>query len=76
MYDWYSRSRGFDSPVRQHSFMEIGHKIISTSIISLPLIQVGQLLAKGCAHNTVQEKCGLRLTDCLDMTLVVHWDVK
>ena len=26
--------------------------------------------------KSVQEKCGLRLTDCLDMTLVVHWDVK
>ena len=26
--------------------------------------------------KSVQEKCGLKLTDCLDMTLVVHWDVK
>ena len=45
MYDWYSGDsggRGFDPPVRQHSFMEMGHKIISTAIISLPLIQVGQ----------------------------------
>ena len=54
MYDWYSGGRGFDPPVRQHSFVEIGLEIISTSIISLPPIQVGsyQLLAKGCAHNT------------------------
>ena len=26
--------------------------------------------------TSVQEKCGLRLTDCLDITIVVHWDVK
>ena len=37
----------FDPPVQQHSFMEIGHESISTAILSLPLIQVGQLLAKG-----------------------------
>ena len=35
--------RGFDSRVRQHSFVENGHEIISTAILSLPLIQVGQL---------------------------------
>ena len=33
----------FDHYVRQHSFVEIGHEIISTAIISLPLIQEGQL---------------------------------
>ena len=42
MYDWYSGGRGFDPPVRQHSFVEMGHEIISTAILSLPLIQVGQ----------------------------------
>ena len=26
----------------RHSFVEIGHEIISTAILSLPLIQVGQ----------------------------------
>ena len=26
----YSEGRGFDSPVRQDSFVEIGHEIIST----------------------------------------------
>ena len=35
--------RGFDHRVRQHSFVEIGHGIISTAIIYLALIQVGQL---------------------------------
>ena len=29
--------------VRQHSFVENGHEIISTAILSLPLIQEGQL---------------------------------
>ena len=39
--------RGFDPRVRQHSFVEIGHEIISTAILSLPLIQVGQLSVTG-----------------------------
>ena len=31
----------------------------------------------GCVNSkSVQEKCGLRLTDCLDITIVVHCDVK
>ena len=37
----------FDPPVRQHSFVEMGHEIISTAIISLPLIQIGQLSVIG-----------------------------
>ena len=56
---WYrSRMRArmvwFDPPVWQHSFFEIGHEIISTPILSLPLIQVGQFSVtgeKGCALN-------------------------
>ena len=32
---------------RQHSFVEIGHEIISTAILSLPLIQEGQLSVTG-----------------------------
>ena len=47
MYDWYSGGRVFDPPVRQHFFLETGHEIISTAIISLPLIQVGQLSVTG-----------------------------
>ena len=42
----YADGRGFDLHVRQHSFVEIGHEIISTAIIFLPLIQEEQLLAK------------------------------
>ena len=40
---WHADGRGFDPRVRQHSFVEIDHGIISTVILSLPLIQVGQL---------------------------------
>ena len=32
--DWYSKVRGFDRPVRQLSFVVIGHEIISTAIHS------------------------------------------
>ena len=38
MSAWYADSHGFDPWVRQHSFMEIGHEIISTAILSLPLM--------------------------------------
>ena len=34
---------GFNPPVRQHSFVEIGDGIISMATLSLPLLQVGQL---------------------------------
>ena len=44
---WYADGRGFDPPVRQHSFMKIGQKIISTAILPLPMIQVGQLSVTG-----------------------------
>ena len=47
MYDWYSGGRDLDPHVRQHSFVQMGHEIISTAIISLPLIQVGQLSVTG-----------------------------
>ena len=43
----YADSRGFDPQVRQHSFMEIGHEIISTAILFLALIQEGQLSVTG-----------------------------
>ena len=43
----YADSRGFDPHVRQHSFVEIGHEIISTAILSLSLIQEGQLSVTG-----------------------------
>ena len=47
MYDWYSGGRDLDPHVRQHSFVQMGYEIISTAIISLPLIQVGQLSVTG-----------------------------
>ena len=34
-------------PCRQHSFVEIDHEIFSTVILSLPLIQEGQLSFSG-----------------------------
>ena len=46
--DWRSGGRGFN-PRRswQHSFVEIDHEIFSTVILSLPLIQEGQLSVSG-----------------------------
>ena len=50
---WYAGGRGFDPHVRQHSSMEIGHEIIYTAILSLPLIQEGQLSVTGERMCTV-----------------------
>ena len=55
---WYADGRGFDARVRQRSFVEIGHEIISTAILALPLIQEGQLSVTGermCTDTT--KKC-------------------
>ena len=42
--DWRPGGRGFDPHQgQQHSFVEIDHEIFSTVILSLPLIQEGQL---------------------------------
>ena len=42
--DWRSGGRGFNPRQgRQISFVEIDHEIFSTVILSLPLIQEGQL---------------------------------
>ena len=40
---WYLDGCGFSHLVQQNSFVEIVHEIISTAILSVPLIQVGQL---------------------------------
>ena len=79
--DWYSGRYRFSPLVRQHSFMEIGHEINSTAILSLPLIQVGQLsVITGKRMCTKywwmlrSKRCGL--SDCLSMTIVVDWNVK
>ena len=37
---WYADGRVFDDHVRQHSFVEIGYEILSTAVLSLPLIQL------------------------------------
>ena len=48
MSDWRPGGRGFDPRRgRQHSFVEIDHEIFSTVILSLPLIQEGQLSVSG-----------------------------
>ena len=46
--DWRPGGHGFDPRRgRQHSFVEIDHEIFSTVILSLPLIQEGQLSVSG-----------------------------
>ena len=40
-------------PARQHSFVAIDHEIFSTVILSLPLIQEGQLSVSGERMCTV-----------------------
>ena len=46
--DWTRGGRRFiPRPGRQHSFVEIDHEIFSTVILSLPLIQEGQLSVSG-----------------------------
>ena len=46
--DWRPGGRGFNPRRgRQHSLMEIDHEIFSTVILSLPLIQEGQLSVSG-----------------------------
>ena len=46
--DWRPGGRGFNPcRGRQHSFVEIDHEIFSTVILSLPLIQEGQLSVSG-----------------------------
>ena len=52
--DWRPGGCGFD-PRRgqQHSFVEIEHEIFSTVILSLPLIQEGQLSVSGKRMCTI-----------------------
>ena len=46
--DWRPGGRGFNPRRgRQHSFVEMDHEIFSTVILSLPLIQEGQLSVSG-----------------------------
>ena len=56
--DWRPGGRGF-SPHRgrQHSFVEIDHEIFYTVILSLPLIQEGQLSVSGKRMCTILVNC-------------------
>ena len=52
--DWRPGGRGFDPRRdRQHSFVEIDREIFSTVILSLPLIQEGQLSVSGKRMCTI-----------------------
>ena len=52
--DWRPGGRGFNPRRgRQHSFVEIDYEIFSTVILSLPLIQEGQLSVSGQRMCTI-----------------------
>ena len=52
--DWRPGGCGFNPRRgRQHSFVEIDHEIFSTVILSLPLIQEGQLSVSGKRMCTI-----------------------
>ena len=52
--DWKPGGRGFNPRRgRQQSFVEIDHEIFSTVILSLPLIQEGQLSVSGKRMCTI-----------------------
>ena len=52
--DWRPGGRGFNPyRGRQHSFVKIDHEIFSTVILSLPLIQEGQLSVSGKRMCTI-----------------------
>ena len=60
--------------------MEICHEVISTTILSIPLIQAGKLSVSGQRMvnrlGSLPRNRVVRITDHLDMTIVVDWDVK
>ena len=52
--NWRPGGRGFNPRrSRQHSFVEIDREIFSTVILSLPLIQEGQLSVSGKSMHTI-----------------------
>ena len=57
MSAWFSDSCGLESGTEKHSFVEIAHEMISTVILSLPLIQVGQLSVTGERMCTIIKYC-------------------
>ena len=58
-------------PAQSHTFMEIDHEIFSTFILLLPVIQGLVQLSQACPRKSV-----VRLTDRLNMTIAVDWDIK
>ena len=69
--------RGFDPPAQRHSFVEIGHEIIFTAfrppVVSYWPKNVDWI---NCLGLSLPRKSVVRLTDRLDMTIAVEWDVK
>ena len=74
-------------PARCHAFVEINPEIFSTGNLLFPLIQEGLLRVTSvnmCKRSLVLNrlvyvcpgKSVVRLTDRLDMTIHVDWDVK
>ena len=56
--DWRPGGRGFNPRRgRQHSFVEIDHEMFSTVILSLPLIQEGQLSVSDERMCTILVNC-------------------
>ena len=53
-FSWRPRGHGFNPRRdRQHSFVETDHEIFSVVILSLPLIQEGQLSVSGERKCTI-----------------------
>ena len=72
-------------PARSHTLVEIGHEIFFLVILLLPLIQEGLVSVTResmytkywlTASQACPGKSVVRLTDLLDMTIPVDWDVK
>ena len=68
---WYADGRGFDPPARQHSFVEIGHAIISTAFRA----QIVSYLVN-CLGLSLPRESVVLLTNRLVMTIAVDWNVK
>ena len=80
----YADGHGFDPRVQQQSFVEIGHEIISMAFLptadsSRAVVSYWRkdvhLVLVNCL-GSLPRNIVVRLTDCLDMTIVVDWDVK
>ena len=76
---------GFDPRVWQHYFVDNSDEIISTAILSLPLINCRAVVCNWRKDvplvlvnrlESLPRNRVVRLTDRLDMNIVVDWDVK